>query len=126
MLPVHERGSMQDDNERIKGFPFPHDHSSMSKLIVYPFIVLVPFSLVPEMMRLGHWAFWLSIPTATIIGLVFIIMEEVGDYNENPFMGIPNCMPLLALCRTIEIDLREMPGEQDVPKPIPPVNGVLM
>jgi len=33
---------------------------------------------------------------------------------------------MLALCRTIEIDLREMLNEADIPKGIAPVNGVLM
>lgn len=126
MLSTYERGSMRGGNERIMKFPFPHDHSGMSKRMVYLFIVLVPFSLVPEMMRSGHWAFRVSIPIAIIIGLVFIIMEEIGGYNEDPFMGTPNRIPLPALCRTVEVDLREMPGEQDVPKPIPPMNGVLM
>jgi ion channel-forming bestrophin family protein len=33
---------------------------------------------------------------------------------------------MLALCRTIEIDLREMLGETKLPKAIEPKNGVLM
>lgn len=117
---------LQGGNERIKKFPFPRDYSSMSKAIIYLFVLLVPFSLIPEMIAAGHWAFWLSIPISTLIGLVFIIMEVVGDYNENPFMGTPNGMPMLSMCRSIEIDLRQMLGEQELPKPIAPVNGVLM
>lgn len=117
---------LQGGNERIKKFPFPRDYSSMSQAIIYLFVVLVPFSLIPEMLTVGHWAFWLSIPISTLIGLVFIIMEVVGDYNENPFMGTPNGMPMLSMCRSIEIDLRQMLGEQELPKPIAPVNGVLM
>lgn len=117
---------LQGGNERIKKFPFPRDYSSMSQAIIYLFVVLVPFSLIPEMLTVGHWAFWLSIPISTLIGLVFIIMELVGDYNENPYMGTPNGMPMLSMCRSIEIDLRQMLGEQELPKPIAPVNGVLM
>ena len=33
---------------------------------------------------------------------------------------------MLSLCRTIEIDLREMLGETNLPTPIAAVNGVLM
>jgi len=33
---------------------------------------------------------------------------------------------MLALSRTIEIDLREMLGESDLPPGIEPVNGILM
>ncbi len=118
--------TLQGQNERIKKFPFPRDYSTMSKAMVLLFITLMPFSLIPEMMKLGHWAFWLSIPIATLVGLVFLILEQLGDYNESPFMGTPNSMPMLAICRTIENDLREMLGEKDVPPAIQAVRGVLM
>jgi putative membrane protein len=118
--------TLQGQNERIKKFPFPRDYSSMSVLMVLLFISLLPFSLVPEMLTLGHWAFWLSIPIATLVGLVYIVMENLGDYNENPFMGTPNSMPMLSLCRTIEIDLKEMLGENDIPDSIKESGGVLM
>jgi len=35
-------------------------------------------------------------------------------------------VPMTALCRTIEIDLREMLGETDLPNKIVPENGILM
>ena len=54
------------------------------------------------------------------------MMELVGDYSENPFEGLGNDIPMLSLCRVIEIDLREMLGETDLPKPVEAVNGVLM
>lgn len=118
--------TLQGQNERIKKFPFPRDYSSMSRFFVLIFILLFPFSLIPELLSLGNWAFWISIPIASIIGLLYIIMEDLGDYNENPFMGTPHAMPMLSLCRTIEIDLREMLGETNLPKPIQARKGVLM
>ena len=54
------------------------------------------------------------------------MMELIGDYSENPFEGLGNDIPMLALCRTIEIDLREMLDETDLPPAIEPVNHVLM
>jgi putative membrane protein len=33
---------------------------------------------------------------------------------------------MTAICRTIEIDLRQMLGEADLPDPIEPEDGVLM
>ncbi|MEH0152619.1 bestrophin family ion channel [Limibacter armeniacum] len=118
--------TLQGQNERIKKFPLPRGYSYMSNLIVVLFTFLIPFSLIPELMKLGHWALWLSIPISTLVGLVFIIMEDLGDYNESPFMGTPNSTPMLSLCRTIENDLREMLGEKDLPPSINDVGGVLM
>lgn len=57
---------------------------------------------------------------------VYLIMEDLGDYAENPFMGTPHAMPMLSMCRTIEIDLREMLKETDLPPAIQPKDSVLM
>lgn len=45
-----------------------------------------------------------------------------GDLCENQ----PNATPMSALCRTIEIDLRQQLGEAEIPPPLQAVNGVLM
>jgi putative membrane protein len=34
-------------------------------------------------------------------------------------------MPMTALCRTIEINLRQMLGETELPPPVQPVDGFL-
>ena len=71
---------LQGRNERIKKFPFPRDYSSMSNFFVWTFIFLLPFSLVPELLSLSHDIyFWMSIPVATLIGLIYLIMEDLGD-----------------------------------------------
>jgi ion channel-forming bestrophin family protein len=112
--------------ERIKKFPLPRQYGSMSFIFVGLFIFLLPFGLVTVFHDLSDWGAWLSIPFTVIVGWVFLMMELIGDYSENPFEGLGNDIPMLALCRTIEIDLREMLGEKDLPPPIEPVNNVLM
>lgn len=113
--------------ERIKKFPLPRQYASMSFVFVAIFIVVMPFGLIPAFQALspdlGHW---ISIPFIALVGWVYVMMELIGDYSENPFEGLGNDIPMLALCRTIEIDLREMLGETDLPPSIQPVNNVLM
>ena len=77
-------------------------------------------------MKVGTWGIWLSIPLTALIGWIYVMMEVVGDYSENPFQGMANDIPMLSLCRTIEIDLREMLHETDLPPAIQAKNGVLM
>jgi putative membrane protein len=77
-------------------------------------------------MKLGEWAFWLSILLTALIGWVYVMMEVIGDYSENPFQGMANDIPMLSLCRVIEIDLREMLGETELPPAVEAKNGVLM
>jgi len=82
--------------------------------------------MIPELMNLGDSSFWLSIPITALIGWVYVMMEIVGDYTENPFQGMANDIPMLSLCRVIEIDLREMLGETELPPSVEAKNGVLM
>ncbi|MFK8037267.1 MAG: bestrophin family protein [Crocinitomicaceae bacterium] len=116
----------QGKAERIKKFPLPRQYANMSRYFVGIFIMLLPFSMVPELMKSGEWGFWLSIPITALVGWIYVMMEVVGDYTENPFQGMANDIPMLSLCRTIEIDLREMLGETDLPEPIKAKNNILM
>ena len=52
-------------------------------------------------------------------------MEYTGDYSENPFEGLINDVPIYSIIRNIEIDLKEMMGETDVPERMKPVLDVL-
>jgi putative membrane protein len=115
----------QGQAERIKKFPLPRQYASMSFMFVGIFIFLLPFGLVTEFHDISAWGAWLSIPFTIIVGWVFLMMELIGDYSENPFEGLGNDIPMLALCRTIEIDLKEMLGDE-LPPAIEPVNNVLM
>lgn len=112
--------------ERIKKFPLPRQYANMSRVFIGIFIILLPFSIIPEMSDLGSWGLWLGVPTTALIGWVYVVMELVGDYSENPFSGMTNDIPMLSLCRTIEIDMRQMLHETDLPAPIQSKNGVLM
>jgi putative membrane protein len=116
----------QGQCERIKKFPLPRQYANTSFIFVAIFIFLLPLGLVGEFAQLGHNGVWLSIPFTVLVGWVYVMMELVGDYSENPFEGLGNDVPMLAICRTIEIDLREMLGERDLPPAIEPKNGVLM
>lgn len=118
--------TLQGKNERIKKFPLPRQYANMSRIFVAIFIILFPFSLVPEMLSISNWGSWLSVPITILVAWVYLCMELIGDYSENPFQGMANDIPMLSLCRTIEIDLREMLGETELPKAISSKNGILM
>ena len=116
----------QGKAERIKNYPLPRQYANVGSIFVNMFIILLPFGMASEFTKLGEIGIWLSIPFSILVGWVFCMMETVGDYSENPFQGMANDIPMLSLCRTIEIDLREMLRETDIPAPIQAKNGVLM
>ncbi|MBC8151918.1 MAG: hypothetical protein H7Z72_03315, partial [Bacteroidetes bacterium] len=70
--------------ERIKTFPFPRQYAFFSYLFVWLFILLLPFGLLNEMVKIGGIHLWLTVPFYTIIAWVFNTMEVVGDTSENP------------------------------------------
>ena len=88
--------------------------------------ILIPFALLTEFASLGAHLVWLTVPFSAMITWVFILMEMIGDYSENPFEGTYNDVPISALSRTIEIDLKEMLGEKNIPVPMQAVEGMLM
>lgn len=117
---------LQGKNERIKKFPLPRQYANASIYFTFIFLFLLPFSLIPEFMNLGDTGFWLSVPVTALISWVYMTMEATGDYTENPFQGMANDIPMLSLCRTIEIDLRQMLNETELPAPIAAKKDILM
>lgn len=105
--------------ERIKNFPLPRQYASASMIFVEIFIMLLPLGLVGEFEKIGDGFSWMVIPFSTLISWVFHTMELIGDYSENPFEGLANDVPISNLCRTIEIDLKQMIGDENLPDEYP-------
>ena len=61
-----------------------------------------------------------------MISWIFTTIEIVGDNSEDPFENYVNDVPMTAISRTIEIDLREMLGETELPPKVEPVEDILL
>ena len=116
----------QGKSERIKNFPFPRQYASATLWLSMVFAAFVPFGMLDLFQDHGDGWMWITVPMAALVIWVFFLMEMIGDYSENPFEGTYNDVPITAIARGIEIDLREMIDEKDVPKPVEPYNGFLM
>ena len=126
MSYLEEFYNLQGKCERIKNTPLPRQYAFFSNLFVWVFILLMPFGLVGEFAEMGHDFIWLMIPIYVLVSWIFITMEVVGDNSEDPFENFVNDVPMTALCRTIEIDLRDMLDEDNLPEKISPVDNILM
>ena len=125
MKSLEEFYNLQGKCERIKNTPFPRQYAFFSKVFTWMFVLLLPFGMVGLFAEMNHELTWLTIPFCVLISWIFITMEIVGDNSEDPFENFVNDVPMTALCRTIEIDLREMLGETDLPEKIKPMNDIL-
>lgn len=116
----------QGKSERIKTFPFPRQYASTALWLTFVFAAFVPFGLI-NVFNMGHWVEMVSVSFMSgLIIWIFFLMEKIGDYSENPFEGTYNDVPITAIANTIEIDLREMIGDDDIPEPTKDMNGFLM
>lgn len=116
----------QGRSERIKNYPYPRQFASINIFFILLLVILLPFGLLNEFAKLGEYGVWLTIPFTVIVGWVFTSLEQVGESTENPFEGGANDIPITSMSRTIEIDLREMLDEENIPAPIVAANNILM
>lgn len=125
MRVLEEFYTLQGKAERIKNTPFPRQYAFFSKVFTWIFMLLLPFGMVGEFSSAGHDLIWLTVPFCVLISWIFYTMEIVGDNSEDPFENFINDVPMTALCRTIERDLRDMLGETELPEGIKPLHDVL-
>ena len=103
-------------SERIKNTVFPMQYNWYMQYAIWVFLTMLPLSLVG---LVGLW----FIPLTFLIGYVFILLEYLGRHIENPFENHPNDTPIDALSRTIEINLKEVLGETNLPPKVEPIEG---
>ncbi|ATB29076.1 bestrophin family protein [Melittangium boletus] len=104
--------------ERIKNTTIPLQYDVLPRAMVRAYLVLLPLGVVSELGMLT--------PLVTaVIAFLFIAMDAVGRDVEAPFEDGYSDTPMTALCRTIEINLRQMLGEKELPPPLQPEDGLL-
>lgn len=124
----------QGKSERIKNFPYPRQFATINSFFIKLFCILLPFGLLKEFDKLNESVdgimkgnmVWLVIPFSILISWVYTSLEQVGESTENPFEGAANDVPISQMSRTIEIDLREMLGETDLPPALQPKNNIIL
>jgi putative membrane protein len=120
--------------ERIKEFPYPRQFATINSFFINLFCLLLPFGLLREFDSLNDSVggvmkgnlVWMVIPFSVLISWMYTSLGRVGETTESPFEGSPNDIPISQMCRTVEIDLREMLGETDCPPPLEPKNNIVL
>ncbi|WP_073085739.1 bestrophin family protein [Chitinophaga jiangningensis] len=126
--------AQQGHCESLKDTPYPRQYAIINNIFVAMFCILLPFGLLREFdmlndtvsgMMKGHMI-WLLLPFSVIISWLYTTLEQVGESTENPFEGSANDVPISQICRAIEIDIREILGETELPAPILPQHDILV
>lgn len=125
MMSMEQLFNLQGGCERIKNTPFPRQYAFYSYVFVWLFAALLPLGLIAEFEKLGPYHLWMTVPFSVLVSWVFNTIEIVGHTSENPFENEMNDVPMTAICRTIEIDLRELLGETTIPAKLDPIDDIL-
>jgi putative membrane protein len=101
--------------ERIHGTPIPFSYTLLLHRTAHLYCWLLPFGLVDA---IGD----LTPVVTTLVAYTFFGLDALGDEIEEPFGTSDHDLPLEAICRTIEIDLRTALGDTALPPPLLPVD----
>jgi putative membrane protein len=118
--------NQQGAAERIKNFPYPRQYATINLYFTRIFVFLVPLGMLREFSDMGEYLIWLTIPFSVLSAWIFTTLEKIGESTESPFEGSANDVPITAMSRTIEIDLKEMYGMDNIPPPLKPSNNILV
>ncbi|HTD54004.1 MAG TPA: bestrophin family ion channel [Silvibacterium sp.] len=108
----------QGGAERIKNTPMPKQFDFFPRLFVQTYCLFLPFGMVES---LG----WFTPLGSTLVGFMFLALERIGRDLEDPFENRIHDVSMTAIATTIEINLRQLLGEAELPAPAKPVEGVL-
>ncbi len=99
--------------ERIKNTVFPVTYRIFLHFIIYIFVVFLSISLKDIPLHF-------EILIMLVISVGFFLLERSATYMQDPFENKPTDTAMTTISRTIEINILQLIGEQNVPKPIQP------
>ena len=99
--------------ERIKSTVFPVTYRLFLHFFIYVFAVTLSISL-------RDTESYFEIPLLLVIASAFFLLERSATHLQDPFNNKPTDIAITTIARTIEINIKQLLGETDVPKPLQP------
>jgi putative membrane protein len=97
--------------ERINSTVFPVTYRLFLHFAIYLFVIILSIAL-----RNIDPLF--EIPLLVLISVVFLLLEKTAYHLQDPFRNRPSDIPVNAIARTIEINIKQLLGLKDVPTPV--------
>jgi putative membrane protein len=108
----------QGASERIKNTPMPILYDFFIRRFIGIYCLLLPLGMVASLRLLTPIG-------STFVGFIFLALDQIGRDLEAPFENLPHDVALTAISRTIEINLKQMIGDAEIPEPLAPVGEIL-
>lgn len=100
----------QGKSERIKTTIFPVTYRLFLHGIIYLFVIILSLSFKNIL-----WYF--EIPLFILILAPFFLLEKSATHMQDPFENRPTDTAMTAISRTIEINIKQLLNESDIPLP---------
>lgn len=98
--------------ERIKNTIFPVTYRVFLHAFIYLFIITLSISL--QNIEIIY-----ELPLLVVISTVFLMLENTAKHMQDPFSNAPTDTAMSSISTTIEINLKQLIKEEDVPLPFP-------
>jgi len=99
--------------ERIKNTVFPVTYRVFLHFMIYVFVITLSISM-------GDNKPMFEVPLLLLISSGFFVLEKTATLLQDPFENKPTDTPVTTLATTIEINLKQLLREVEVPKPMEP------
>ena len=97
--------------ERIKTTVFPVTYRLFLHAIIYLFVITLSISLKDV-------AGYYEIPLLILISAAFFLLEKSATHMQDPFENRPTDTAVTTIARTIEINLKQLVKETEIPTPL--------
>lgn len=97
--------------ERIKNTVFPVTYRLFLHFFIYIFVVTLSVSL-------RDIESYFEIPLLVTISTAFFLLEKSATHLQDPFKNRPTDTAMTTIARTIEINIKQLLDEKDVPQPL--------
>lgn len=97
--------------ERIKSTIFPITYRLFLHAIIYLFVVTLSIAL-------NNVAGIFEIPLLLLISTAFFLLEKSATHMQDPFENRPTDTAVTTITRTIEINIKQLLKETDIPEPL--------
>ena len=99
----------QGKSERIKTTVFPVTYRLFLHAIIYLFVVTLAIALRVDGL--------FEVPLLVAISSAFFLLEKTATHMQDPFENRPTDTAMTAITKTIEINIKQLLKETEVPKP---------
>jgi putative membrane protein len=97
--------------ERIKGTVFPTTYRFYLTCSIYLFVIILSVAL-------KNVSIYFEMPLLIVVSMVFFLLEKSATYLQDPFNENPTSTSVTSIARNIEINIKQMLHEKEIPQPL--------